>query len=137
MEYCSEGNLKEYIYKSKSESSKIDIYLQCAKAVQYIHSNNVVHRDIKLENYLVTKIGDQVVIKLTDFGLSKLFEDHACDENVMKTFVGTRYYRAPELISGAEYSDAVDIFSLGLVFLAVFKYGPGHSLTVPLTGYLV
>ena len=52
----------------------------------------------------------------------------------MKTRVGTRYYRAPELISGVEYSEAVDIFSLGLVIFVVLKYGPGHSQTVPFTG---
>ena len=93
-----------------------------------------MHRDSKLGNYLVTKIDDQFVVKLTDFGLSKLLEDQVGNENIMKTRVGTRYYRAPELLSGAEYSDAVDIFSLGLVIMVVFKYGPGHLQTVPLTG---
>ena len=139
LEYCCEGDLKNYLLQHDflSETQKCEIYFQCAKAVKYIHANNVVHRDIKLGNYLVTKERDEYIIKLSDFGLSKLCEDHVKDGNVMKTHAGTRYYRAPELISREEYSDAIDIFSLGLVFLVVFKYGPGHSLTVPLTGNLV
>ena len=136
LEYCCEGDLTNHLLKSDflSETHKSEIYLQCAKAVNYKHANNVVHRDIKLGNYLVTKEPDQYIIKLSDFGLSKLCEDHVKDGNVMRTHVGTRYFRAPEIFSGAEYSEAVDIFSLGLVFLVVFKYGPGHLKTLPLTG---
>ena len=133
LQYCEEGNLNKYLKKVKhfSDKEKIEIELQCARAVEYIHKNNVMHRDIKPGNYLVTKINDKYVVKLTDFGLSKLLE-HTSES--MLTHVGTKCYQAPELFDREKYTYAADIFSLGLMIFVIFNYGPDHFYDFPVWG---
>jgi len=80
-------------------------------ALDFLHQNGIVYRDLKLENILMDMDGH---IVLTDFGLSK---DNVADitENSLQTFCGTVEYMAPELVKGQKYSVAVDWWSYGVL----------------------
>ena len=137
MEYCSHKSLNSYLRKHANLDllSKMKIKLQCASAIAYMHSQKppITHRDIKVENILVTKQGDETVVKLTDFGLSKLLEEQSMSNRGMDTFVGTKYYMAPEQFQGQKYNESVDAFALGLAFVVVHDFCSENMLTVPLS----
>ena len=85
------------------------------------HNAGVAHRDIKPQNLL---LDSRFNIKLTDFGLSKVFESDA-DAIMKTTYVGTRGYQAPELLLDKPYDLACDIFSMGVVlFILITGYPP-------------
>ncbi|KAL7750244.1 hypothetical protein RI367_004417 [Sorochytrium milnesiophthora] len=81
---------------------------QIANGLMYLHSKKVIHRDLKLENILLTGNG---TIKLSDFGWSV----HSPNESRRTTFCGTLDYLAPEMVEGGSHSNAVDIWSLGVI----------------------
>lgn len=82
---------------------------QIASALDYCHRNSIVHRDLKIENILISKTGD---IKIIDFGLSNLFSPRGH----LKTFCGSLYFAAPELLQAKQYTGPeVDIWSFGIV----------------------
>ena len=82
-----------------------------ARGVWFCHENFVLHRDIKPNNLLIAADGE---VKLADFGLARSFADPYLN---MTHQVITRWYRPPELLYGArQYSGAVDIWSMGMVF---------------------
>lgn len=89
--------------------------LQLLSAVKHIHQNWIVHRDLKLSNILYSKFG---YLKVTDFGLARQCGISPSEENNCLTKnVQTLWYRAPELLLGADdYSFSIDIFSVGCIF---------------------
>jgi protein-serine/threonine kinase len=75
MEYCSEGDLfslvsKKYLQEENRAKDRLCIFKQLLQGVNYLHSNGIAHRDIKLENLLITKDSK---LKITDFGVSEVF----------------------------------------------------------------
>jgi len=80
------------------------------EGMEYCHSMNVIHRDLKHDNCL---LGENFVIKITDFG----FATHYYKEEgtLMKTAIGTAQYAAPEILAGKKYNEKVDIFSMGVM----------------------
>lgn len=67
---------------------------QIAKALKVLYQNNIVHRDLKLQNILLTEKSDNAIIKLADFGLAKSYESN---EDLFETTCGTPIYMAPEI----------------------------------------
>ncbi|XP_026282049.2 uncharacterized protein LOC113208968 isoform X1 [Frankliniella occidentalis] len=92
---------------------------QVLRAVEFCHANNIVHRDVKPENVLVSRLG---VVKLCDFGFARLL---ASPGKTYTDYVATRWYRAPELLVGDnKYGKAVDVWAVGCLFSEMLSGDP-------------
>jgi serine/threonine protein kinase len=110
-EYVNGGQLLDFIiaHGRLRESVARKFARQIASALDYCHHNNVVHRDLKIENILISQTGN---IKIIDFGLSNLYDPAAH----LSTFCGSLYFAAPELLNAKLYTGPeVDIWSFGVV----------------------
>jgi cell division cycle 2-like protein len=95
------------------------LLLQLVSATDYLHSNWILHRDLKTSNLLMNNRGQ---LKVADFGMARYFGDPAPK---MTQLVVTLWYRAPELLLGAEtYGPAVDMWSIGCIFGELLSKGP-------------
>ncbi|KAK3292626.1 kinase-like domain-containing protein [Chaetomium fimeti] len=116
-EYVNGGQMLDYIisHGKLKEKQARKFARQIASAVDYCHRNSIVHRDLKIENILISKTGD---IKIIDFGLSNLFSP---DENrKLKTYCGSLYFAAPELLQARPYTGPeVDVWSFGVVLFVL------------------
>lgn len=122
MECMEGGELFDRVLARKKFSEKdcADATYQMLLALNYIHATyNIVHRDIKLENFLYEK-KDTDHLKLIDFGFSKIWDQH----HKMKMSCGTLAYVAPEVLQKS-YTDKCDMWSLGVVvFILLVGYMP-------------
>ncbi|CAJ2505461.1 Uu.00g128550.m01.CDS01 [Anthostomella pinea] len=110
-EYVNGGQMLDYIisHGKLKEKQARKFSRQIASALDYCHRNSIVHRDLKIENILISKTGD---IKIIDFGLSNLFSPGGH----LKTFCGSLYFAAPELLQARAYTGPeVDVWSFGIV----------------------
>ncbi|KAI5808983.1 kinase-like domain-containing protein [Peziza echinospora] len=110
-EYVNGGQMLDYIisHGRLKEKQARKFGRQIASALDYCHRNSIVHRDLKIENILISKTGD---IKIIDFGLSNLF----APRSHLKTFCGSLYFAAPELLQAKQYvGPEVDVWSFGIV----------------------
>lgn len=133
-ELCTGGELFERIIeksqtseKSFSERDAASVLRQILGAVSYCHSLEppVVHRDLKPENFLFKDKSEESVIKVIDFGLSKLAPP--ANRDVMHTRVGTPYYIAPEVLR-REYTVKCDVWSVGVIaYILLCGYPPFYG----------
>ncbi|XP_072556277.1 cyclin-dependent kinase-like 5 isoform X2 [Paramormyrops kingsleyae] len=90
---------------------KVRTYIyQLTKAIHWCHKNDIVHRDIKPENLLISSTD---ILKLCDFGFARNLSEG--DNANYSEYVATRWYRSPELLLGAPYGKAVDMWSVGCI----------------------
>jgi len=125
MELVTGGELFDRIVEREqySESDAKEVMRQLLNAIEYIHSRDIVHRDLKPENLLLEDLSHDTKIKLTDFGLSKIF-----DSEYMKTACGTPGYVAPEILNATGYGSAVDMWSSGVImYILLCGYPPFYS----------
>ncbi|XP_037940107.1 serine/threonine-protein kinase GG21441-like [Teleopsis dalmanni] len=117
MDYISGGNLYQALLKAKrfSEADCRLVMKKLFKALVYIHSKNIIHRDIKLENVLVQRdVNERICdIKLTDFGLSTEGTETS------RSKCGTPLYMAPELVLEICYDNKVDVWSAGVMMFTL------------------
>ena len=118
MEYANDGDLSKKIKAQKqknfgekyfSEEKIMQYFYQICRGLQYIHSKNIIHRDIKSQNIFLMKNGK---LKIGDFGIAKALTN---TKNNATTIIGTPYYLSPEVINGEPYNYKTDIWSLGVV----------------------
>jgi serine/threonine protein kinase len=113
MDVAEGGSLCSYIKQRKRlhEDEARHVFCQLSKAVEYMHSLNIIHRDIKLENVLVDRNRN---MKLIDYGFSVYVRDKK-----LHIFCGTPSYMAPEIVQRREYwGKPVDVWSLGVLLYA-------------------
>ena len=112
MEYVSGKTLKELIVENGklNYTVAISIAIQIAKALECAHKNNIIHRDVKPQNILVTESG---VVKVTDFGIAKSSTSATITNTT--TIMGSAHYLSPEQAKGTFIDLRSDIYSLGIV----------------------
>ncbi|KIJ51156.1 hypothetical protein M422DRAFT_58800 [Sphaerobolus stellatus SS14] len=110
-EYVNGGQMLDYIISHGRLRERVarKFARQIGSALEYCHKNNVVHRDLKIENILISHTGN---IKIIDFGLSNLYNP----ASHLSTFCGSLYFAAPELLLAKVYAGPeVDVWSFGVV----------------------
>nr|VZI05694.1 unnamed protein product [Spirometra erinaceieuropaei] len=127
MEYCGAGSVTDLVKSTRGQSLKEDwiayISREILRGLSHLHTNRVIHRDIKGQNVLLT---DNADVKLVDFGVSAQL-----DRTIGKrsTFIGTPYWMAPEVIhceqdANCTYDARSDIWSLGITALEMAEGRP-------------
>lgn len=112
MEYVAGKTLKQVIREKKriESAEAVEISIQIAKAIECAHKNNIIHRDIKPHNILVTEEG---VVKVTDFGIAKASNSSTITNS--NKIMGSAHYFSPEQAKGSFVDFRTDIYSLGIV----------------------
>lgn len=109
---------------SLNESDAKFLFYQMVHAIKFLHDRGIVHRDLKPENILLVSERTDTLIKVTDFGISKLLDG----STMLRTFCGTKAYLAPEILTTAgngSYTNKVDNWSLGVIlFTCLVGYQP-------------
>ncbi|XP_052837245.1 serine/threonine-protein kinase Nek8 isoform X1 [Drosophila gunungcola] len=113
MEYADGGTLAHIIAERQGkvhfpERYIIAVFEQISSAINYMHAENILHRDLKTANVFLNRRG---IVKIGDFGISKIMNTkiHA------QTVLGTPYYFSPEMCEGKEYDNKSDIWALGCI----------------------
>ena len=118
MEYIEGGTLRQYLKKKKfnfSERQASNIMHQIISAVKYLHKYGIVHRDLKPDNIMITQQNDFGIIKIMDFGLSKIVSP----QEKMVDGYGSLSYVAPEVLLRTPYNKEVDIWSVGVILFYI------------------
>lgn len=122
IEYCAGGSLRTLLRPGRIDEKYIGVIMrEVLIALKYIHKDNVIHRDIKAANVLITNEGH---VKLCDFGVAaQLNQSHSRRQ----TMAGTPYWMAPEVImEGVYYDTKVDIWSLGITTYEIATGNPPY-----------
>ncbi|KAL8216203.1 hypothetical protein R6Q57_023040 [Mikania cordata] len=124
-EFCvvtefAQGELFEILEDDKClpEDEVQKIAKQLVRALHYLHSNRIIHRDMKPQNILICAGG---VVKLCDFGFARAMSNNTV---VLRSIKGTPLYMAPELVREQPYTHTVDLWSLGVILYELFVGQP-------------
>lgn len=127
MEYLEGGALTDIVTHSRMDEEQIaTVCKQCLKALSYLHSQGVIHRDIKSDSILLASDGR---VKLSDFGFCAQVSQELPKR---KSLVGTPYWMSPEVISRLPYGPEVDIWSLGIMVIEMIDGEPPFFNEPPL-----
>ena len=113
--FCDGGDLSQLIKDKKekhehfTEDEIMDIFVQLAMAVDFIHAHKIMHRDLKSGNIFLTQKG---VVKLGDFGIAKVLDSNS---RHAQTVVGTPFYMSPEVCENKPYDFKSDVWAMGCI----------------------
>ncbi|KAD6118928.1 hypothetical protein E3N88_10199 [Mikania micrantha] len=118
VEYLPGGALKNYLIKNRRKKLAFKVVVQMAldlaRGLSYLHSQKIVHRDVKTENMLLDK---SRTIKIADFGVARV---EASNPNDMTGETGTLGYMAPEVLNGNPYNRKCDVYSFGICLWEIY-----------------
>ena len=116
-EYCKKGELFDYIQNKYNERQLAVLFYQVFSGLVYLHEKKILHRDLKLENLMISEVEKDVItdeeyfwIKIIDFGTAKIFEKNRAERAV----IGSSYYIAPEVLKH-NYNEKCDTWSVGVI----------------------
>ncbi|KAM7470956.1 hypothetical protein LguiA_009139 [Lonicera macranthoides] len=110
-EYMSGGSVYDYLHKQRGTfrlPSLLKVAIDISKGMNYLHQNNIIHRDLKAANLLMD---ENEVVKVADFGVARV----KAQSGVMTAETGTYRWMAPEVIEHKPYDHKADVFSFGIV----------------------
>ncbi|KAL5202348.1 hypothetical protein ABZP36_013300 [Zizania latifolia] len=118
VEYLPGGALKTFLIKNRRKKLAfkvvVQISLDLARGLSYLHSKKIVHRDVKTENMLLDKTR---TMKIADFGVARLEASNPSD---MTGETGTLGYMAPEVLNGSPYNRKCDVYSFGICLWEIY-----------------
>ncbi|KAL1272670.1 hypothetical protein QQF64_028532 [Cirrhinus molitorella] len=139
MEFCEGGDLNQFILSRRPDPrTNSSFMMQLSSAVAFLHENNIVHRDLKPDNILISERSGAPILKVADFGLSKVCagfgagvrdSEEGRDKNKnsvninkfwLSSACGSDFYMAPEVWEG-HYTAKADIFALGIIIWAMIE----------------
>ncbi|XP_004489293.1 serine/threonine-protein kinase 54 isoform X1 [Cicer arietinum] len=118
VEYCPGGALKSYLIKNRRRKLAFKVVVQLAldlaRGLSYLHMKKIVHRDVKTENMLLDKTR---TLKIADFGVARI---EASNPHDMTGETGTLGYMAPEVLNGSAYNRKCDVYSFGICLWEIY-----------------
>uniref|UniRef100_A0A5B7AJK5 Protein kinase domain-containing protein n=1 Tax=Davidia involucrata TaxID=16924 RepID=A0A5B7AJK5_DAVIN len=114
LEYCRGGDLSMYIQQRQGrvpEAKAKHFMKQLAAGLQILRENNLIHRDLKPQNLLLSKNDDNSVLKIADFGFARSLQPRGLAE----TLCGSPLYMAPEIMQLQKYDAKADLWSVGVL----------------------
>ncbi|EPS67012.1 hypothetical protein M569_07763, partial [Genlisea aurea] len=118
VEYLQGGALKSYLIRNRRKKLAFKVVvkmaLDVARGLSYLHSQKVVHRDVKTENMLLDRTS---TVKIADFGVARV---EASNPNDMTGETGTLGYMAPEVLNGHPYNRKCDVYSFGICLWEIY-----------------
>ncbi|KAK1354669.1 serine/threonine-protein kinase ATG1c [Heracleum sosnowskyi] len=127
LEFCKGGDLSMFLHKRKgriTESTAKHFMLQLASGLKILRDNDLIHRDLKPQNLLLSTNGEDSVLKIADFGFARSLQPR----NLAETLCGSPLYMAPEIMQVQKYDAKADLWSVGAI---LFQLVTGKT---PFTG---
>ncbi|KAM4898627.1 serine/threonine-protein kinase PAK 3-like [Sylvia borin] len=132
MEYMDGGTLYNIINDTRMYEDEIAVVSrECLQGLDFLHSNRVIHRDLKSDNILLRTDGS---VKLADFGCSAQL---TTEQSRRSSVIGTYWWRAPEVVNGQRYGSKMDIWSFGIVGIEMVEGEPPYWNENPSTAQLL
>lgn len=134
MEFIQGISLKKYLLRNLiSLKHALELVMEISMALCHLHAHGIIHRDLKPENILVTDTGG---VKVIDFGIAQILDDHPVDPLERRRLIGTPVYLSPEQKNDPETTSyPSDIYSLGIIIyelvLGKLSYGHIHLSLIP------
>ncbi|KAG8497647.1 hypothetical protein CXB51_008852 [Gossypium anomalum] len=127
-EFMARGSLYDYLHQQRvvfKLPSLLKVALDVSKGMNYLHQNNIIHRDLKTANLLMD---ENQVVKVADFGVARV----QAQSGVMTAETGTYRWMAPEVIEHKPYDHKADVFSFGIALWELLTGEIPYSLLTPL-----